>query len=121
MNLTRAPRSASSSTTEACEIPTDASSSNGFTMSGNRSSDGRSGAELRCDVLLVVGVFPVGVERAEHDGDLHRPGPPPHPVRHAEWGVRNINTGVARRSTLHFNSALRTPHSALMSSPAACP
>src|SRR2546430_7057663 len=43
MNLTRAPRSASSSTTEACEIPTDASSSNGFTMSGNRSSDGRSG------------------------------------------------------------------------------
>src|SRR5881628_1552432 len=34
-------------------------------------------------------------------------------VRSAECGVRNVRVGVARRTTSHFNSAFRTPHSAL--------
>src|SRR5881396_1227142 len=36
-------------------------------------------------------------------------------VRNAECGVRNVSLSVARRSTLHCNSAFHTPHSALWS------
>ena len=42
MKRARSASPASSSTTEACEIPTDASSSRGFTIRGNRSADGRT-------------------------------------------------------------------------------
>src|SRR6266571_2763246 len=42
-NFTRSARLASSSTTDACAMPTDASSSSGLTISGKRSSDGRTG------------------------------------------------------------------------------
>ena len=43
MNFTRSARSESSSTTDACEMPTEASSSRGFTIRGNRSAEGRTG------------------------------------------------------------------------------
>src|SRR5258706_16363313 len=42
MNSTRWAREGSSSTTDAWAIPIDASSSSGFTIRGNRSSDGRT-------------------------------------------------------------------------------
>src|SRR2546429_4785465 len=35
-------------------------------------------------------------------------------MRSAECGVRNVNASVARRATLHCNSALPIPHSALL-------
>src|SRR2546426_10869449 len=76
--------------------------------------------DLRLDFLLVVGVLPVGMQRVEHDSDLHL-SPPPIPVRSAECGMRNGSATLVRRSTSHCNSALPTPHSALMFSPAPCP
>src|SRR5256885_104644 len=36
------------------------------------------------------------------------------PVRNVECGMRSIRAGVAQRTTSPFNSALRTPHSALV-------
>ncbi len=33
-------------------------------------------------------------------------------VRNAECGMRSVKGSVARRMTLHCNSAFRTPHSA---------
>src|SRR6266581_4053439 len=39
-----------------------------------------------------------------------------HTVRNAECGVRSVKVGVARRTTLPCNSALRTPRSAFDSS-----
>src|SRR5437870_10451467 len=35
-------------------------------------------------------------------------------MRNAECGVRNVTVSVARRTTSHFNSAFRIPHSALV-------
>ncbi len=34
-------------------------------------------------------------------------------VRSVECGMRSIEEGVVARASLHFNSALRTPHSPL--------
>src|SRR5437667_7549540 len=53
-----------------------------------------------------------GVETLEqlvelHDRTRHRK------VRSAEWGMRSINPKVEERTTSPFDSALRTPHSAL--------
>src|SRR5205814_4824258 len=76
--------------------------------------------DLRVDFLLVVGVLPVGMQRVEHDGDLHL-SPPPIPVRSAECGMRNGSASLVRRSTSHCNSALPTSHSALMFSRVPCP
>src|SRR2546422_9946405 len=76
--------------------------------------------DLRLDFLLVVGVLPVGMQRVEHDGDLHRPAPP-RPMRNGEWGTRSGRTRVARRPSRPCNSAFRTPHSAFILSPAPYP
>ena len=42
MKRARSARLSSSATTEACAIPTEASSSSGFTISGDRSAEGRT-------------------------------------------------------------------------------
>ena len=33
-------------------------------------------------------------------------------MRNAEWGMRNVRVGFVPRTTFHFNSVFRTPHSA---------
>src|SRR5439155_5023057 len=76
--------------------------------------------DLRLDVLLVVGVFPVGVERVEHDGDFHRLAPPPPRTRNAERGTRNSKTVRGARMRSPLCSALRVPRSAFTSAPAPC-
>src|SRR5207245_3635125 len=77
--------------------------------------------DLRLHVFLVGGVVPLGMEGVEDDGDLHPSTPSPPRGRNAECGVRNVRASVVRRSTFHFNSAFRTPHSAFMCLPSPYP
>src|SRR2546422_11766700 len=46
-------------------------------------------------------------------GSERAPATPASPMRNAERGMRSVMASVARRTTLHDNSAFRTPHSAL--------
>src|SRR5258706_491878 len=103
MNWTRSLNSSSVSTNDACEIPYDASSFNGFTRMGNLSRLGRAvrfedirlrlpfhGLQLRAEILVERGAGHCVEQREDFEFSFHRnmltnpsPGlrPPfPHPM-----------------------------------------